>query len=135
MRARLPSSALGTMGSHAPALTRISGPWAHRDTGTRALGLQRPEQVELPPEIPARDRSIGPPRLAELEALAGPGQVVEAVDVADRRPDAQVVDRQHIRAVQAKDEEHLGGPDADPLDRGQPGHDGCIVEVVERVDR
>ena len=49
----------------------------------------------------------------------GLGQLGQAVAVSQADPHAQVARGQDVGPVEREDQEHLGRPDADPLDRGE----------------
>jgi hypothetical protein len=49
---------------------------------------------------------------------------------ADALDEAQVVQRQHVRAQQVEDEEHLGRPPPDAADGHELGDDGLVVHAL-----
>jgi hypothetical protein len=64
----------------------------------------------------------------------GLGQLGQPVLVAQGDADPEVADRQDVGPVQREDQEHLRRPDADPLDRDQPGDDRVILPGVHLVE-
>src|SRR5258708_20813817 len=83
------------------------------------------------PQIPARHGAVGLPARAELGQLPGRGQraLVERRGIAFA--DAIVVDRQHVRAAQAEDEQHLHRPPADAAHLDEALDDRLVGEILE----
>src|SRR5688572_4189771 len=109
-----------------PATARAAASINRVETRVCIASLFRIRVVETGPQIPAGHRSVGAPRFSETHEPLRRGRLAQPVCPLDGAHDTEVTDRQHIRPVQAEHQEHLGGPAADALDRGQGGDDLII---------
>jgi len=75
--------------------------------------------VQRLPQIPRRDRSVRLPRFADFQHALRVGPLPQPVQPLNRGDDAKVAGGQHVRPVQPEHQEHLGGPAAESLHRGQ----------------
>src|SRR5215213_7755747 len=71
--------------------------------------------VERAPQIEAGEGAVGPPFLREFLQLLRAGQVLHPVGDLYGPPDAEIADRDNVRPTEVEDQEHLGGPGADPV--------------------
>src|SRR4051794_11028325 len=69
--------------------------------------------VQAAPEIQARARAVGAPRLRDRLHLRGPGRRLEAVRPHDRVAHPEVTRGQDVRPGEGEHQEHVGGPLAD----------------------
>ena len=70
------------------------------------------------PQIEGRDRTIrGVAFAVPFELL--PGEFVQAVQVHHAAPDREIAPTDDIGALQGKDQQHFGGPDADAVQGGE----------------
>src|SRR5262249_9051384 len=90
------------------------------DSGTPA------SEIEGPPEIPARHRTIGAPAFG----AAAEHQRVHTPTPAERTrealPHPEIAERQHIRPPQPEEQEHLHRPATDAAHRGKAFDDLLI---------
>lgn len=91
-------------------------------------------ESEALPEVPCRDRAIRSPALPERHQPGGcPGDVL-AIQPTDRDAEPVVANRQNIFSSKPEDEDHFGGPAADPPTAGEVGDDRLVVEVLQSVE-
>jgi len=88
-------------------------------------------QLHGAPQVPGSKAAIRLPALAELGQRARQRHAAQAVGEAKAVADAEVVDRQHIGALQLKDQHHLDGPATDAAHAGEPLDD---LQVAERSE-
>ena len=77
------------------------------------------------------------PGVAHLARFGARDRLAAEVVDADALDQADVVERQHVRAKEVEDEEHLGGPAADAADADQLLDDRLVVHLAPacRPDR
>src|SRR2546421_4175602 len=81
------------------------------------------QRVERAPEVPRGDRAPWPPSFAQPLHRAQRHLASLEVRDADALLQAEIVERQHVRAQQIEDQEHLGGPAPDAAYRDELGDD------------
>src|SRR5690349_11799009 len=85
-------------------------------------------RVERAPEVPGRHAAVGTPALAEaLERApraATPGEIMQRNAFLQ----ADVIQREDVRAQLVEDQEHLGGPAPDPFHVDERGDERFVVE-------
>ena len=94
--------------------------------------------IKTSPQVPARDRPVGPPRFTELPQAFRSRFLSQAIGLLDRVHDPEVADGKDVGALQAEDEEHLRRPATDAFHLRQRGNDlfvGHSVDVIERHAR
>src|SRR5207302_6558715 len=75
--------------------------------------------IQTPPQIPARNRRIRLPRLADLDYGFVVRQLALSIMLLDRRSYTVIERRQNVGPAQGEHEKHLGRPGADSFDSGQ----------------
>ena len=111
------SVALGTKDIASPQTFPVRRPNPSRGLISRT-GTACRERV---PQEQARERAIGPPRLADLRQLGRVGKRVERRSGPSLPADPEVADREYVGSAEVEHQEHVRAPLADPLDRGQLG--------------
>src|SRR5688572_19106369 len=94
------------------------------------------DRIERAPEVPGRHRAPGPPAFTKL-AHAGQRDLAPLeIGNADALLQAEVVQREYVRAQQVEHQEHLGGPAPDAAHVGQLGDDLLVghARPVSGVD-
>jgi hypothetical protein len=86
------------------------------------------------PQVAARERAVRAPRLGDLLHGRLIGEIVEPVRAFDRTADAEVADRQHVRAFELEHQEHLRRPHADALDRHQLRRHVLVAQLVQELE-
>src|SRR5215218_2359375 len=98
-----------------------------------ALSLNR-RVVQAAPQVQARTGAVGPPRRGDRRHLGGLGRRLEAVRALDRVAHPEVTRGEHVGAVEREHEEHVRGPLADALDRGELAHDLLVGQLREALE-
>ncbi len=96
-----------------------------------------PGVVHGAPHIPTGDGAIGTPAFAEFGKLARFGNRFFAIGEGETFLHAVIMNRQHVRASQTENQEHLDGPGADAANGDEPVNKFPIGEfhgVFERGD-
>ena len=88
------------------------------------------------PEVERSERAVRGTAAAEGFKLLF-GKRIAPGKQHDAPADSQIAEAQHIRATEGEDQQHLRGPDADPLELNQFLNDRRVIERGERgeVDR
>src|SRR5262245_30555364 len=135
----LPSAFVSARRGPTPGSRALGGAASRRSTPSPRAGRRRfpvldGRVLETPPQIPARDRAVRAPGLADLLDPIGSRFLAQAVQPMDRVDDAKVVDRQDVRPVKAEHEEHLRRPPAESFHLDDGLDDFVVGELVKRVD-
>src|SRR6478672_6908997 len=85
-----------------------------RDITLRASSLAV-SVLERSPEVPARDRRVRAPLLADAENVLRRRTLLEAIRALDGILHAEVELGEHVRTAEPEHEEHLHRPSPDPL--------------------
>src|SRR5688500_6761700 len=87
------------------------------------------------PEVPARNRSIGSQRLANLREPLGARHLAQAVRALHRLQDSEVIDREHVGTMKPEHQEHLGRPSPDAFHLRQRLDYVLVRKFVHRMQR
>src|SRR5215469_2317711 len=120
--------------------------WTHRVRAAPGAGRElinaahyrsrrRQHDVRHAPAVPGGDRSPGPIDLTEPLELLGRRPHGHAMHDRIAPADSEVVDRPHIRPPELKDQEHMGGPAADPTHTRQLRDDLVVGKLVDPIQR
>src|SRR5215217_6528683 len=90
--------------------------------------------VEAAPQVQARAGAVRPPRLGDPGHLRGLGRRLEPVRALDRVAHPEVTRGEHVGPVQREHEEHVRGPLADALDRGELAHHLLVGQLGEALE-
>jgi hypothetical protein len=75
------------------------------------------------------------PRFRELHHFRRCGQILQAVVDLHRLPNAQIANREDVRAAQVEHQEHVDGPATEALDSDEDLVDLLVGELRQVVDR
>src|SRR2546423_3288119 len=99
------------------------------------------KRFEAAPQIPRGHAAPRRPGLCKQSDAGAPCTRVKQLDrfpvhvvEADRLQQTQVIERQHVRAEQIKDQKHLGCPATDATYRSQPLHDLVVGRALQHRD-
>lgn len=103
-----------------------SSPIGGSDSSGGSLGLNQP------PHVPCSYGAVGLPPFTETVHLRGPGNVLKAVQHLNALADAEVANRENIRAVKGEYHEHVNRPSANAFDHGEHREEGLVIHGDNR---
>src|SRR5258707_10338358 len=90
--------------------------------------------VQAPPQVPAGDAGVRPPRFADLRDTLRRRYATHPVRLLDRVADTKVEIRQYVETAELEHQEHLRCPDADPFHLHEILDDLGIAERIEVIE-
>src|SRR6266852_5602608 len=88
----------------------------------------RQRGVRGAPAVPSGHAAVRAVRLAERFEFTGGRRGIDAMDASVSFSDTEVVDGPDVEPPELEDQEHLGGPGADPFDERQLSDDLVVGE-------
>src|SRR5262249_19205100 len=101
----------------------------------QGLAQGSPRHFHGAPEVPARDRAVRLPSTTALFDLLARRQCALLEGEREALANSVIVDREHVWAAEAEDEQHLRRPPADPAHLRQPFDDRLVIHALDLGQR